>query len=296
MGHVALFVALAVVPVLALNSLATADTGTDRGTDPPARPTHRRAAPVPRRPGRHPPDAAAARASAPALTQEQRKELRASRRRRAGCARPARRRSAGLTDEQRQCLADQGVTRSRRLGRRHPAAGERRGSATPSRQAALRVWTARRAAIATAAGTIRSDDRIGVGPVQSEPGCGSPTSNHQRDSASISVTAARSSSLSAPGWRADEDHGERAVVPELVDGAGVEPLPDLGSGAAQVGHDRPGVGERVGALDPQHRRRARRGAARWSIASCLRDPPGGRVARRLRLRRAACRRWSRCTP
>ena len=34
-GHVALFVALAVVPVLALNSLATADTG----TDPTAAPT-----------------------------------------------------------------------------------------------------------------------------------------------------------------------------------------------------------------------------------------------------------------
>ena len=35
-GHVALFVALAVVPVLALNSLATATTASDGATDPTA--------------------------------------------------------------------------------------------------------------------------------------------------------------------------------------------------------------------------------------------------------------------
>jgi hypothetical protein len=38
-GHVALLVALAVVPVLALNSLASAGTGTDPRPDPDARPT-----------------------------------------------------------------------------------------------------------------------------------------------------------------------------------------------------------------------------------------------------------------
>jgi hypothetical protein len=66
-GHVALFVALAVVPVLALNSLATADTGTD--------PTG---------------------GSRPALTVEGRTGARGH--------------GTGLTDAQRQCLADQGVS------------------------------------------------------------------------------------------------------------------------------------------------------------------------------------------
>lgn len=38
--------------------------------------------------------------------------------------------------------------------------------------------------------------------LQSPPGWGSPTSNHQRATCSISVTSARSASLSDPGWRA----------------------------------------------------------------------------------------------
>ena len=66
-----------------------------------------------------------------------------------------------LTDEQRQCLADQGVTPPGALGRRHPAAAERRGSATPSARRRWRVDSPS-AAIATAAGTIRSDDRIAL--------------------------------------------------------------------------------------------------------------------------------------
>ena len=66
-GHVALFVALAVVPVLALNSLATATPTSDGGTDPtapaPALTDAQRS--VSRRAGRHPPRAGAARARRP---------------------------------------------------------------------------------------------------------------------------------------------------------------------------------------------------------------------------------------
>jgi hypothetical protein len=74
-GHVALFVALAVVPVLALNSLATATVVSDGGTD--------------------------ATAGRPALTDTQRVIK----------GRPgARGHGTGLTDAQRQCLAEQGVS------------------------------------------------------------------------------------------------------------------------------------------------------------------------------------------
>ena len=264
MGHVALFVALAVVPVLALNSLR-----------------HRRPAAPTRRPGRDRcPDAAPAspsRVSAlptpgsqserPALTQEERRDLRESAK---ACGlRGPRRALRRLTDEQRQCLADLGVTPPTRPteGTRPQVSAEQR-DALCGRGAGVRparTWPPRR-------GGVRRQD-LSVSP---EPGCGSPTSNHQRDSCSISVTAARSSSLSDAGWRADEDHRERPVVPELVDGTGVEPLPDLGSGAAQVGDDRPGVGEGVGGLDPQHR---------------LRHVRAGEVVDRLLLARSAT--WTR---
>jgi hypothetical protein len=104
-GHVALFVALAVVPVLALNSLATASTP-DGGTAPRAGLSDAQrtclagqgvTAPAPGSQGEQ-----------PALTQEQRQELRKAVKT-CGLRGPhvALRK---LTDEQRQCLADQGVT------------------------------------------------------------------------------------------------------------------------------------------------------------------------------------------
>ncbi len=101
-GHVALFVALAVVPVLALNSLATADTGTDPRpglTDAQRSCLAEQGVTLPTPGGQ---------SEVPALTQEQRKELRKSVKA-CGLRGPhvALRR---LTDEQRQCLADQGVT------------------------------------------------------------------------------------------------------------------------------------------------------------------------------------------
>ena len=101
-GHVALFVALAVVPVLALNSLATADTGTDPRpglTDAQRSCLAEQGVTLP---------APGSQSEAPALTQEQRKGLRKSVKA-CGLRGPhvALRR---LTDEQRQCLADQGVT------------------------------------------------------------------------------------------------------------------------------------------------------------------------------------------
>lgn len=115
-GHVALFVALAVVPVLAFNSLATATTASDGGTGPAASsrpgltdtqrqclsdqgvtlPTH------------------GSTAGKPPFTREQRQQLR---RATAACGvRGTRAPRLGnglghaLTDAQRQCLADQGVS------------------------------------------------------------------------------------------------------------------------------------------------------------------------------------------
>jgi hypothetical protein len=114
-GHVALFVALAVVPVLAFNSLATADTGSDGGSDPTgARPalgdTQRQclADQGVTLPSRTSSD------GKPPLTREERRQLRAASE---ACglrglrARPERGLARGLTDEQRQCLADQDVPR-----------------------------------------------------------------------------------------------------------------------------------------------------------------------------------------
>jgi hypothetical protein len=117
-GHVALFVGLAVVPVLALNSLATADTGTDPTPGATAGPraglsdTQRQCladqgVTLPSR---------STDGGKPALTREQRQALRT-----AGQAcglrglgmgpRPGHGTKAGaLTDAQRQCLADQGVS------------------------------------------------------------------------------------------------------------------------------------------------------------------------------------------
>jgi hypothetical protein len=122
-GHVALFVALAVVPVLALNSLATATAASEGGTDPTA------AAATTGRPaltdtqrqclsdqGVTLPTGGADGAK-PEFTREQRRQLREAG---AACGlramiarkgRPgARGLGAGLTDAQRQCLADQGVS------------------------------------------------------------------------------------------------------------------------------------------------------------------------------------------
>ena len=146
------FVALGVVPVLGLHSLATADTGTAGSTDPP--------------------------------------------------------KTRSLSDEQRQCLADQGVTLPAR-----PADATRPG-----------ISGEQRAASACRGRGLRSPprsapDEAGYPGVTGRPGCGSPTSNHQPASCSISRTVARSSSLKRPGWRSPRHDGERAVVPELVDGA-----------------------------------------------------------------------------
>jgi hypothetical protein len=107
-GNVALFVALAVVPVLALNSLATADTSSDGGGD--ARPgltdaqrecLAERGVSIPDRSGAE---------TRFAPTREQRRELR-----QAGKACGLRGMGKGqgkgvLTDAQRQCLTEQGVT------------------------------------------------------------------------------------------------------------------------------------------------------------------------------------------
>ena len=102
MGHVALFVALAVVPVLALNSLATADTSTDPRpglTDTQRSCLAEQGVTLP---------AAGSPGEAPALTQEQRKDFRKSVK---ACGlRGPHVRLRQLTDEQRQCLVDQGVT------------------------------------------------------------------------------------------------------------------------------------------------------------------------------------------
>lgn len=117
-GHVALFVALAVVPVLAFNSLATAATASDGGSDPTgARPGISDAQrqclagqgitlPTPGSDG------------TPRLTREQRQQFREASQAcglRGQRARPFGRTTAGglargLTDAQRQCLAGQGVT------------------------------------------------------------------------------------------------------------------------------------------------------------------------------------------
>jgi hypothetical protein len=113
-GNVVLFVALAVVPVLALNSLATATPTSDGGGssdgDGDARPVltdaqreclAERGVSIPDRSGAE---------TRSALTREQRRELR-----QAGKACGVRGMGKGqgegvLTDAQRQCLTEQGVT------------------------------------------------------------------------------------------------------------------------------------------------------------------------------------------
>jgi hypothetical protein len=106
-GHVAVFVALAVVPVLALNSLAAATPGSHGGsgdarpglTDSQRQCLAERGVTAPSRGS----------AGGPALTPEQRSELRAAGRAcgvRGTRARPG---SRALTDEQRECLSEQGV-------------------------------------------------------------------------------------------------------------------------------------------------------------------------------------------
>jgi hypothetical protein len=121
-GHVALFVALAVVPVLALNSLATADTGTDPTASPTAGPTTGVRAGLTDTQSQCLADQGvtlptrSADGGKPALTREQRQELRAAGQscglRGLGMSRgPGHRLKAGaLTDAQRQCLVDQGVS------------------------------------------------------------------------------------------------------------------------------------------------------------------------------------------
>jgi hypothetical protein len=113
-GHVALFVALAVVPVLALNSFATADTGSESRpgvTDAQRECLADQGVTLPTRG-----DGGDDRARA-LLTREQRREMREAA---AACGlRGPKPRVAlrQLTDDERQCLADQGITRpARRAG------------------------------------------------------------------------------------------------------------------------------------------------------------------------------------
>jgi hypothetical protein len=129
------FVALAALPVLALNSLATADTGaTGSGTSRPAghaltdaqrQCLSDQGVTLPARP---------ADGSRPELTPEQRHALRQAR---VACGlpamgRPGRGQGPPLTDAQRQCLSDQGVTLPAR-----PADGSR-PELTPEQRDALR--------------------------------------------------------------------------------------------------------------------------------------------------------------
>jgi hypothetical protein len=115
LGHVALFVALAVVPVLAFNSLATAASASDGGSGSgAARPGLSDAqrqcladqgVALPTRSSSDDP---------PPLTREQRQQLRSASQEcgvRGMKARPlAGGLARGLTDAQRQCLTDQGVS------------------------------------------------------------------------------------------------------------------------------------------------------------------------------------------
>jgi hypothetical protein len=135
------FVALAVVPVLGLNSLATADTGDTGGASATDGQRHPRPAltdaqrqclseqgvTLPTRPadGTRPPQ----------LTEEQRAALRAAA---ATCGLPTPPPGRGprpaLTDAQRQCLSEQGVTLPIR-----PADGTRPPQLTEEQRAALRA-------------------------------------------------------------------------------------------------------------------------------------------------------------
>jgi hypothetical protein len=129
LGHVALFVALAVVPVLALNSFATAETGADsHAVASDARECLAEqgvTVPTPGTAGER-----------PFLTLEQRQALRAAARTcgiAGGWPRVALR---PLTDEQRQCLVDRGVTLPR------PSADGVRPQIAGDQRAALRAAAA----------------------------------------------------------------------------------------------------------------------------------------------------------
>jgi hypothetical protein len=112
MGHVALFVALAVVPVLALNSLATATPRPDGGTDPRPGLTDEQRSCLAEQGVSLP--APGSQSEAPPLTPEQRKDFRKSVK---ACGlRGPHVAFRQLTDEQRQCLADQGATLPGALG------------------------------------------------------------------------------------------------------------------------------------------------------------------------------------
>jgi hypothetical protein len=101
-----LLVALAAVPVVALNSFASADTGSDPTARPSVTPRQCLAdqgvtLPTPPSPGTS--------GERPSLTPEQRQQLRQAAE---ACGVRGRRPRAAvrpLTDDQRQCLADQGV-------------------------------------------------------------------------------------------------------------------------------------------------------------------------------------------
>ena len=243
---------------------------------------HRRAAAVPRRPGRHPPGPSGRR-HAPAA------HRRAARRPRAAaeaCGLPVRRRAAGRARADRRAAA---VPRRPRRhppdpsGRRHPPAAHRRAAR------ALRA-AAEACGLPTARGRAGRYDgcdraaRLRVADV--EPPA--------RQLLHLAHGGAELVGRGGRGALAEHD-GDRAVVPELVDRAGVEPLPDLGTVPAEVGDDRPRVRERVGRLHPQHRRR-RVGVAEVRERLLLAPPPGRRVAHAPDASTGARRRASRCTP
>ncbi len=188
------FVALAVVPVLGLNSLATADTATGSRSEggvgaPKALSDEQRqclagqGVTLPARP---------ADGTRPEITDEQRAAMRAAAE---TCGLPAPQihghvRRPALTDEQRQCLSEQGVTLPAR-----PADGTR-PELTEQQHA---EFARRRGGLRAPRGSPGREARYAG--VTGRPGCGSPTSNHHPASCSISRTVARSSSLRRPGWR-----------------------------------------------------------------------------------------------
>lgn len=128
MGHVALFVALAVVPVLALNSLATATPTPDGGTEARPGPTDAQRECLTQHGITLP--ARGADGAKPARTQEQRRQLQEAGQACGLRGRGPRPMLRALTDEQRQCLAEQGVTPPSR-----PADGTRPELSTEQRDA-----------------------------------------------------------------------------------------------------------------------------------------------------------------
>ena len=141
----------------------------------------------------------------------------------------------------------------------------------------------------------RRPDVLGIARVLA-PGCGSPTSNHQRDS--CFHLGDRDAELVARGAGSGARRGSRRASGSTRAGR------PRRRGTAARPRDRGGGGRRRSSGRWRARRRAltrstgvgMSGSARWASISCLPTPPGRRVAWRRASSPAACRRWSRCTP